>query len=627
MTKTKITPESTYDLFHTSEPMKKCAARLGVSPNTLRAWWAEHFGEEALVERGSEIQKSAARQLGSSKKGTTYNHPTTAYNCVDCTIEVHLNSLQIAKLAKILCDACQNKARGVDRECPVCQLGVSGLLGLSTHLRQKFDEAHVEYLKLSDKSEWFGKSESIDFVVCKICNFRDSTLGRHLGAVHQLTADQYRRRFPGAQIVSERTCEQRSISLIEAHKRRPQKGLRKTEVCDGCNVEMEVSAFTNIAICQECCEAEELERRCQKWHGKSELEDYVTCQECNYVAENLTSHLQNAHPDLIGCYQDKFPGHLIVALNSSIRDKTALQGRPLSAETKELMSRNAGRWNLGLTTETDERVARGAENMNGRPSWSKGLTKESHPSLKSTAEKLQQYAGENRPWSNGLEASLTYADFAPFLESDGVDRTKMAEALGYSEETITKYMRKLGLVLSKNHIQGRALAATIRLEKSTLETHALKNGKIQVGCVMKETGHDRKVILRECNRHGLVSYTRSILQGRCLTAVSQVLGGVEYKREWEARRFVNPKSGFRFRFDGYFPTHNLITEFFGHQHYKFPSIYVKTEEAYFDLQERDRIKENLARADGIHYLVIREDEPFDDESYLRGRLEAEGVKL
>jgi hypothetical protein len=291
------------------------------------------------------------------------------------------------------------------------------------------------------------------------------------------------------------------------------------------------------------------------------------------------------------------------------------------------MSENAGRWNKGLTKKIDSRVAQSAEKMLGRPAWSKGLTKEDNPSLQSTSEKLQQYVGEDRPWSNGLKAELTYADFAPFLESDGVDRARMAEVLDYCEETITAYMEKLSLPLSKKYIRERADEATIRLEKTTLETHVLKNGKIQVGCVMRETGHDRKVILRECNRHGLISYTRSILQGRCLTAVSQVLGNVDHQCEWKAWRFTNPKSGHRFRFDGYFPTHNLIVEFHGHQHYEFPSVYIKTQEDYFDLQERDRIKENLVRADGIHYLVIREDEPFDDESYLRERLEVEGVKL
>lgn len=101
--------------------------------------------------------------------------------------------------------------------------------------------------------------------------------------------------------------------------------------------------------------------------------------------------------------------------------------------------------------------------------------------------------------------------------------------------------------------------------------------------------------------------------------------GAPYEQEWSPRRFTNPATGHRFRFDGYFPSHNLVVEFHGYQHYVFPSVYIKDEALYFALQERDRLKENLIQADPtLRYFLIREDEPYADPEYLRGRLLDEG---
>ena len=91
-------------------------------------------------------------------------------------------------------------------------------------------------------------------------------------------------------------------------------------------------------------------------------------------------------------------------------------------------------------------------------------------------------------------------------------------------------------------------------------------------------------------------------------------------------KFKNPKSGRRFRFDGYFSEIGLIVEFHGHQHYTFPNIYTKTEQNYLDLRERDRIKEEMIRnTPGLIYIKILEDEPFNNLEYIRERLIEIGV--
>lgn len=616
--KSKVSREDTYPVFHTEEPFKAYAKRLGMSPNTLRVWWIEKFGQGAFDERGTRLQRASAVKVGSAKKGTHYTLPTQDYSCDLCSDTVSLNALQVARRKRILCDSCIHEDRGFDRRFPVCHQEVAGNMGMSAHYVQNQDEPHLKYRGKQKNAEWEGKKEFHDFVVCKVCGFRDSTLGRHIGSAHNLTAEQYRQKFPGAYIVSKSVTDLRSDSVKQAHAEISKKGLRKTILCDMCDTSVDVSAFQSSSGLCDTCDAIEQE---SEWVGQTTPEDYVVCQKCGYKAENLTSHIQNAHPNLVGVYSRIYPGFTVVALESNVRDKSLLIGRVLSDSTKQLMSENAGRWNKGLTKETDERVAASAEKMVGRESWSKGLTKEEHPPLQSTSEKLQEYVGEKRPWSNGLEAELTYADFAPFLEADGVDRVKMAEDLNYCPVTITKYMDKLGLPLSKKYIRERSEAATIRLDKETLEQHTLKNGKVQVGKVMIETGHDRKVVIRECDRHGLPYFARNLRQTRCLSAISKVLNNAPFEQEWRSRKFMTERGNF-YRFDGYFPSHELIVEFHGHQHYEFPSVYVKTEEAYFAAQERDRIKENLVQADPVlRYLVVREDEPFDDVEWLRSRLQ------
>jgi hypothetical protein len=81
---------------------------------------------------------------------------------------------------------------------------------------------------------------------------------------------------------------------------------------------------------------------------------------------------------------------------------------------------------------------------------------------------------------------------------------------------------------------------------------------------------------------------------------------------------VNPPTGHQFRFDGYFPSHALVVEFHGYQHWTFPSVFIKQREIFDALVERDRVKARLIRESGdLHYLELREDEPYTDAAYLR----------
>jgi hypothetical protein len=101
--------------------------------------------------------------------------------------------------------------------------------------------------------------------------------------------------------------------------------------------------------------------------------------------------------------------------------------------------------------------------------------------------------------------------------------------------------------------------------------------------------------------------------------------GMPYHCEWSSEHFVNPVSGRKFRFDGYFESLNLIVEFNGPQHRVYPNRYHVTDEDFHDLQWRDAEKARQVLASGtLHYLVVHDNEPWEDETYLRGRLRALG---
>jgi len=470
---------------------------------------------------------------------------------------------------------------------------------------------------------------------CRICGHEAVTLARHLKAAHGVTASAYREHYPDARIRSEACEANRRAAITQSHTQNSRKGQRKMILCPTCSISHEVGLTfaSKDHRCPPCRDAE-------AWAGKVEGQDYVVCCGCGcgYRAENLTSHVQHAHPEWVGCYPAQ-----MVAASSAVRDKTALQGRTLPPETRTKMSANAGRWNAGLTKDTDERVAAQAEKMAGRTSWSKGLTKADHPSLRATSEKLSRWSGERRYWSNGLRADLSDVDFTPYLDETGaVDRRLMAEELGLSEPTVTKYMEAAGLRLSTKYVDARVQAGignghfqrmvqrgaektTIRLTREQLLPYCLKDGRVAIGRAMAGLGHVYAVIRRECGRLGLPVWTHLVRQTLCLDAIAKVLGGVTYEMEWRSAKFTNPATGHRFRFDGYFPSHNLVAEFHGFQHWTFPSVYIKRDDLYFALQERDRIKENLIHSDPtLRYFLVREDEPYADPDYLRARLLDEG---
>lgn len=596
-------------------PLKRTAQDLGIPHVRLRKNWVRLFGLDVYKARGKRLQaESAARVCRENAKTRTYR--TVQVPCSKCAVSQDLRANQAAHLdrSKFVCDDCR-----YDRACPVCQKRVSGAVGLSAHLSRSKDEAHRAYQDQQRASKWEGKTEPRDFVTCRECGFRGETLANHIQK-HGLTAATYREKYGESTPIRSDACrENRSAAIKKALSIQDRTGTKET-TCPDCGCPHQVNKHYGPRHDHRCGEcrawAEAL-----RWENLREPFDYVECVECGYRAENLTSHITNAHPT----YREDYPEVVIVALNSPIRDKSELRGRVLSEETRRRMSVNAGRWNKGLTKDTHPSLQAISEKMVGRVPWNRGLTRETDPRVQAAAAKIRLYVGENRPWDNGLRIDLSSEDMAPVLDSKGrVDWKKVSDH-GLPGTAVRRYMDEHDLKVSPDNRRAASDAQIIRLDKEVFEPFKLKNGKVDRRRAAEGIGHGVGVITREALRHGIEIAHRRVAQPKCLQAISKALGDSTFTEEWKDWRFVSLK-GFRYRYDGFFPAHNLVVEFQGYQHYTWPNRYHKSYSQFLAGRQRDRLKRGLVEAvPDLVFLEVREDEPYDDVSYLQGRLVQLGV--
>ena len=455
-------------------------------------------------------------------------------------------------------------------DCPICSFPVVDVRGLAAHFRHQ-SSTHPNYKQWQEDQRFNALVGGQDFVRCLECGHRAETLARHLKAVHGITAEEYRLKHPGGAIRAEKVTQNRQEAIKGGRASAAYAGTKKVQ-CPSCGQEHEVHKLSGV----------------------------VPCPTCKPVKE------------------------------PEVTPRKSLKGRVIPEETRQKMSANAGRWNAGLTKETHPSLTAAAEKMQTKVPWNKGLVAEGDVRVAEAARKLSMYVGGKRPWDNGLAANLTLVDFQPFMDAEGrVDHHKVVKVTGISWITVRKYIVDLGLAQTRKYIEDAADDRTIRLDKGVLEAFKLANGKVSIGKAMSVTGHAFTVIRRECERHGLPIAHKLLRQTLCLDAVSAALGGVSYEMEWKSWRFVNPLSGHRFRFDGYFPDVGLVVEFHGHQHYTFPNAFMIDESylsVYEALRERDRVKKALIEAaPDLTYFEVTEDEPFTDAMYLRGRLKERGL--
>lgn len=497
-------------------------------------------------------------------------------------------------------------------KCPFCEVVFNSHHGVSSHFRNTPN--HPPYKEYQESLRWSGKVEGVDFVSCLECGYRSQSLARHIKSAHGITGDEYRAKHGDVLILSESASKSRNKAIKKARKSKAYGGVKKV-LCVDCGKPYEVHKLAQATKCVSCKEKAEN----AKWRGKKEDKDYVVCLDCGYKAENLTSHYMNAHPD----YRERHPDALVVALNSVMRDKSYLIGRTLSDETKQKMSENTGRWNKGLTKEDHPSIQAISESCMGRESWSKGLTMEEDERLQRTSENLKKWNEENeRHWESPLKKNYELSDFESYLEEDGsLDHVRAMEGLGTNWVTLKKYATELGLVFTNKYVEEKFKQQIIRLDKEAFVPFLIKNGKVNLTKAHTQLGYCYRTLSREAKRHGYEIQRSLIRQTICLDTVSEALGGVEYKMEWKTWESVNPDTGFRFRYDGYFKEIGLVVEFHGHQHYEYPNAFHKTEEQYEAMVRRDQQKKAyIDNAPHLMYLCVRSDEPYDDISYLKGRL-------
>lgn len=413
--------------------------------------------------------------------------------------------------------------------CPICTKSFDTPKGLPNHFRHRRDAGdalHIAYETAQEDARWEHLIEGTDYVRCLECGHRTVTLARHLKGEHGITADQYRAKHG---LHTPIRCETLKAKRGKAISARPiTKGEQKSVVCPTCGCTWEGSKYLGTIHDLRCPVCRERE-----WDGKSEPQDFVVCRVCGHRAENLTSHITKEHPLLVGTYRHTYPGAELVALCSSVRDKTAIRGVP-------------------------------------RP-----------PAFK-------------------------------FRVSQG----KLAS--GFRHSARSRAMMSMSQ---------KAVGRIVLLSLSVLGGFRLVNGKVSLGRASSKLGWDTRVIRRECLRHGLKYHNCLISQDRFLGILSRILG-CEPHREWSSEQFVNPRTGRRFKFDGYWESHNLLVEFHGYQHRVFPNRFHHTEDDFIDARWRDEEKvRQVGVVEEYRLLVIHDNEPWGDEAHIRERLRAVGVRV
>lgn len=93
----------------------------------------------------------------------------------------------------------------------------------------------------------------------------------------------------------------------------------------------------------------------------------------------------------------------------------------------------------------------------------------------------------------------------------------------------------------------------------------------------------------------------SLGQQKTAILIAFMLKNVSYRMEatWD---WLRTKNGINMYADIYFPSHNLIVEFHGEQHYTYPNFFHKTKKAFTDAQHRDTLKKALIEEHGMRYI-------------------------
>jgi len=373
-----------------------------------------------------------------------------------------------------------------------------------------------------------------------------------------------------------------------------------------------------------------------RWEHLTEGADYVRCLECGHRTVTLARHLKGEHGITADQYRVKHGTHTPIRCDAlKAKRGAAISARPITkGEVKQVSCPTCGgTWEgskyLGAVHDLRCPVCRERE-------WEGKSEPQDFVTCRvcgHRAENLTSHITKDHPhllgtYRNAYPGAELVALCSPVrdkMATRGVPRS-FAFKLRVSQGKLASGFRHSARSRAMMSTSQKAVGRTVLLSMSVLGGFRLMNGKISVGKAMSGLGRCREVIRRECIRHGLAYHNCLVSQDRFLGILSRILG-CEPHREWSSDMFVNPRSGRRFKFDGYWESHNLLVEFQGYQHRVYPNRFHHTEEDFIDAQWRDDEKRRQVAVGTHRYLEVHDHEPWGDETYLRERLRALGLPV
>jgi hypothetical protein len=648
----KRRPEETYEAFPTDEPLYAVALRLGVTEGTLRTWWTLKFGKDAYEAR---CKKTARGTDASQEELEAAFHTDEPFKAVAARLKVGPNRLRKLWVDKFGQDA-------FDARC-VKSMGATTVsreeLEAAFHTDEPFKAvaARVKTSPNTLRRIWVEK-------------FGQEAFDARGKAHHIRAGSQAGKAGAGVtrQISTEgRPCEvcQKSVTLNQFQLARPSRVL-----CVTCS-EVERGVDRHCPVCglgvvgekgltghlyrpttgDPVAHAAYIQAQLDAiWEGKEEDRDYIVCLVCQHKGVRIDRHLMSEHRMSVETYRAYHSGAPVQAeVLREVRSASAVaqhQAQPLKGLTKDLACPTCGKVRpVPLTLAPSVHEIRCPECIEAAEEahWSSLVEGEDYVTCQVCGERADSLVSHVRNAHSELEGK--YLETFPGAQMVALGssirvkteetRKKLSEAAhswrtGLTKETdsrIAATSRATSVTVREARAQKfwRSVEL-IELSVEQLSKFKLKNGKVSIGKARVALGHCFATIHRECEKHGLEVSRRHVQEATCLEAISKALGGAPYATEWKDDAFINPKTGWHFRFDGYFPDHALLCEFQGYQHQNPDNIYFKNEGDFEAQQYRDSVKASLVEADGRYKLfTVLDSEKYTDPSYLLSRLIDEGI--
>ncbi len=332
-----------------------------------------------------------------------------------------------------------------------------------------------------------------------------------------------------------------------------------------------------------------------RWDGLVEGRDFVVCRECGVKAKSLVMHLVHEHGLTAEVYRSRHAGARV--------------------RSEELSAR---------------RSALAVEGHVGRDYTG---TKEAPCPDCGEAQEVSKYAvpGYHHLWCPACRDLRESKVWKGLVEPEDYVTCRLCQ---FRAINLTSHMQSShpgvqvdgykvqfpgAQMVSLASGQRDASVNKLNLTKADLEPYGDEKGRIIVSWAAEGLECSGQSVLRYCKELGFKTRNRLATQRRVLDLLAEILDE-DYEWEWSHPLVRNPETDWLLFFDGYFPELGLVVEYHGKQHYEYVPYWHKTEAAFERRQWLDGWKAERARVLGLTYMEIKYDEPFEDESYLRGRL-------